>query len=283
MIIDSPIVYDDSSDTLWKPNNYSEKFYGPTLLRHALAKSRNVVTIKIAQDIGIDAVISYARRLGITSPMGRNLSVSLGASGISLLELVNAYSVFTNQGFLVTPVFITRIVDRDGNILERSDLRRQQVIGADTAYIMTSMMESVVQSGTGWRIKALKRPVAGKTGTTNNLHDALFLGFTPEYTTGVWVGFDRERSLGRGESGSRAASPIWLEYMQGALESRPVRTFDVPPGIVFAKVDADTGLLPSSASKKIILECFKEGTVPTQSTPTEDEIITAEDLFKSDI
>ncbi len=283
MIIDSPIVYDDSSDTLWKPNNYSEKFYGPTLLRHALAKSRNVVTIKIVQDIGIDAVISYARRLGITSPMGRNLSVSLGASGLSLLELVNAYSVFTNRGYLVTPVFITRIVDRDGNILERSDLRRQKVIGEDTAYIMTSMMESVVQSGTGWRIKALKRPVAGKTGTTNNLHDALFLGFTPEYTTGVWVGFDHERSLGRGESGSRAASPIWLEYMQGALEGKPVRTFDVPPGIVFAKVDADTGLLPSSASKKILLECFKEGTVPTQSTPTEEEIITAEDLFKSDI
>lgn len=283
MIIDSPIVYDDSSDKLWKPHNYSEQFYGPTLLRHALAKSRNVVTIKIVQDIGIDAVISYARRLGISSPMGRNLSISLGASGISLLELVNAYSVFANHGYLVEPVFVRRIVDRDGNTLEQSNLQRQKVIGEDTAYIMTSLLESVVQEGTGWRIKALKRPVAGKTGTTNNLHDALFLGFTPEYITGVWVGFDQERSLGRGETGSRSASPIWLEYMQGVLEGKPVRTFDVPPGIVFAKVDAETGLIPSSASKSVILECFKEGTVPTQKTPTKEDVITAEDLFKSDI
>ncbi|MBF0199949.1 MAG: PBP1A family penicillin-binding protein [Desulfamplus sp.] len=282
-IIDSPIVYDDSSKELWKPHNYSQEFYGPTLLREALAKSRNVVTIKIVQDIGIDHVIDYAHRLGIQSPIGRNLSVSLGALNISLLELVNTYSVFANDGYFVEPVFITKIVDRDGITLEQSSLRHTRVLDRDTAYIMTSLMESVVKSGTGRRVKALGRPVAGKTGTTNNLHDALFIGYTPEYTTGVWVGFDMEISLGKGETGARAASPIWLEYMQGALEDRPIKNFTVPEGIVFAKVDARTGLLPSDASGEIILECFKDGTVPDRHTPTEDSVTGTEDLFKSDI
>ncbi len=283
VIIDSPIVFNDSSSKLWKPHNYSEKFYGPTLFRYALVKSRNVVTIKIVQDIGIDYVIQYARRLGITSPIERYLSMSLGSSGISLLELVKAYSVFLNLGYLVEPVFITRIVDRDGSIIEQSDMIRKRVIEMSTAYIITNIMESVVKSGTGRRIRALGRPAAGKTGTTNNLNDALFMGYTPRYTTGVWVGFDREKALGRGETGSRAASPIWLEYMKEALEGKSVRTFNVPEGVVFAKVDARTGLLPSAASKKVIFECFKEGTVPIQHTPEEDAVTTSDDLFKSDI
>ncbi|SLM29081.1 MrcA [Desulfamplus magnetovallimortis] len=283
VIIDSPIVFDDSSDKLWKPHNYSERFYGPTLFRHALVKSRNVVTVKIVQDIGMDYVIQYARKLGITSPIGRNLAMSLGSAGLSLLELVNAYSVFANLGYFVEPVFITRIEDREGSTLEQADLNRRQVIEESTAYIMTNILESVITSGTGWRVKALERPAAGKTGTTNNLHDALFIGFTPEYITGVWVGFDLEKSLGKGETGSRSASPIWLDYMQGALDGKPVKTFTVPEGVVFAKVDAKTGLLPSSASEEIIYECFKEGTVPNQTTPSENDLTRPDDLFKSDI
>ncbi len=281
IIIDAPVVYKDTQrDFTWKPHNYKEVFHGPTLFREALVHSRNVVTIKILQDIGIDYVINYARKLGITSEISKDLSIALGSSGCSLLELVNSYSVFSNLGYFIEPVFITRIQDRNGNILEESQTVRTKVIDMSTAYIMTNIMESVVQSGTGWRVKALKRPVAGKTGTTNNLHDAWFLGYTPRYTTGVWVGMDKETSLGKGETGSRTASPIWLDYMQGALEGKPVRTFNVPEGIVFCKIDAATGLLPSESSEKTIFECFKEGTAPTEYTPQPDMTSDSDEFFK---
>ena len=284
VIIDSPVVYEDTErDFVWKPRNYKEKFFGPTLFREALVKSRNVVTIKILKDIGIDYVINYARRLGITSDINQDLSIALGSSGVSLLELVNAYSVFSNLGYLIEPVFITKIYDRDGNLLETSKLIRKKVIDMSTAYIMTNILESVVKSGTGWRIKALKRPVAGKTGTTNNLFDAWFLGYTPRYTTGVWVGLDQESPLGKGETGSRAASPIWLEFMKNALEGKPARTFNVPEGIVFAKIDAKTGLLPIQESEKTIFECFKEGTLPTEHTQKPNTASDAEELFKKGI
>jgi penicillin-binding protein 1A len=284
VIMDSPVVYEDlSRDFIWKPQNYKEQFYGPTLFREALVHSRNVVTIKILQDIGITYAIDYARKLGITSDMNQDLSIALGSSGVSLLELVNAYAVFSNLGYLIEPVFITKIYDRNGNLLESSKLIRKKVIDMDTAYIMTNMMESVVQSGTGQRIKALKRPVAGKTGTTNNLFDAWFLGYTPRYTTGVWVGMDQEASLGKGETGSRTASPIWLDFMQQALEGKPARTFTVPEGIVFAKIDAKTGLLPIKESEKTIFECFKEGTLPTEHTPGPDAASGTDDLFKQGI
>jgi len=284
VIIDSPVVYEDTErDFIWKPRNYKEKFFGPTLFRNALVKSRNVVTIKILQDIGIDYITDYARKLGIASNISQDLSIALGSSGVSLLELVNAYSVFPNLGYLVEPVFITKIYDRDGNLLETSQLIRKKVIDMTTAYIMTNIMESVIKSGTGWRIKALKRPVAGKTGTTNNLFDAWFMGYTPKYTTGVWVGLDQEAPLGKGETGSRAASPIWLEFMKNALEGKPASTFNVPEGIVFAKIDAKTGLLPIEESEETIFECFKEGTVPTEYTPKPDTASDSEDLFKEGI
>ncbi|MFH1982760.1 MAG: PBP1A family penicillin-binding protein [Pseudomonadota bacterium] len=284
IIIDAPIVYEDEgSASTWKPKNYGQKFYGPTLLLKALAKSRNVVTIKILQDIGVDTVIDYARKLGITSDIARDLSIALGSSGVSLLEIVNAYSVFANQGYFVEPVFITRIEDRDGRVLEASMPRRERVISSETAYIMTSLLEGVVQEGTGQRIKALGRPVAGKTGTTNNLFDAWFVGYTPRYITGVWVGFDDESSLGASETGSRAASPIWLEFMKRILEGKPIRAFQVPEGVVFAKIDAETGLLPNPESTDTTFVCFKEGTVPTESTPPKDTITKREDFFKSDM
>lgn len=284
VIIDSPVVYEDTArDFIWKPHNYKESFSGPTLFREALVKSKNIVTIKILQDIGIDYVIDYARKLGIASDINRDLSIALGSSGVSLLELINAYSVFSNLGYLIEPVFITKIYDRDGNVLETSKLIRKKVIDMSTAYIMTSIMESVVKSGTGWRIRALNRPVAGKTGTTNNLFDAWFLGYTPRYTTGVWVGLDQEAPLGKGETGSRAAAPIWLEFMKNALEGKPARTFNVPEGIVFAKIDAKTGLLPIEESEETIFECFKEGTVPTEYTPKPNTAADTEELFKEGI
>jgi penicillin-binding protein 1A len=283
-IIDSPIVFkDEVNDFTWKPKNYGLKFYGPTLLREALAKSRNVVTIKLLQDIGIDYTIKYAHKLGITSYLSNNLSIALGSSGVSLLELVNAYSVFANQGYLIEPSFVTKIVDRDGNILEEMNPGRKKVIEKSTAYIMTSLLEDVVQHGTGHRIKALGRPAAGKTGTTNDLNDAWFIGYTPDLITGTWVGYDDKRSLGEGETGSRAASPIWLGFMQRALKGKPVQVFPVPKGVVFAKIDSETGLLPISESKQTVFECFKEGTVPTEHTPKPDTLIGNDDFFKSNM
>jgi penicillin-binding protein 1A len=284
VIVDSAIVFtDEERDFTWKPKNYKKTFFGPTLFRKALTKSRNLVTIKILQDIGVDYAIDYAAKMGIASKLSRDLSIALGSSGISLLELLRAYSVFANQGYLVEPVCVLKVTDRHGNVLEEMAPERKKVIEKNTAYIMTSLLEGVVKHGTGRRVRALKRPVAGKTGTTNNLFDAWFVGYTPQFITGVWVGLDEEAPLGKGETGSRAASPIWLGFMQGVLENESVMVFQAPEGIVFAKIDADTGLLPVPESKDVIFECFKEGTVPTKYTKRPNEVREMEDLFKKDI
>jgi penicillin-binding protein 1A len=285
VIIDSPIVFGDpASDNAWRPKNFKDTYYGPTLLRDALAHSRNVVTVKILKDIGVGYAIDYARKLGITSNLSKDLSIALGSSGVSLLELTRAYSVFANQGNLVQPVFITRVVDREGNTLEEEQPSAEQVIEKNTAYIMTSLLESVVRYGTGARMLALNRPVVGKTGTTNDTFDAWFIGYTPDYITGVWVGSDELSSLGRSETGAAAAGPIWLEFMQKAHENKPVRDFQAPEeGIEFAEIDAETGLLAIPESKKTILECFKEGTSPERHTPKPGSITSTEDFFKSDL
>jgi penicillin-binding protein 1A len=284
MLIDAPIIYhDEARDFTWKPRNYGRRFHGPTSLRRALAQSRNVVTVKLLRDIGVSYVIDYARRLGITSPLAPNLSLALGSSGVSLLELVQAYSVFANRGERVAPIFVTRIVDRDGRVLEEAEDRREPVISPATAYIVTSLLESVVQEGTGQHVKALGRPVAGKTGTTDDLHDAWFMGYTPGFTTGVWVGFDDDTPLGDGETGARAASPIWLGFMQTLLQDRPVEVFTVPEGVVFAKIDAETGLLAIAESRETRFECFKEGTEPTTYSSRPEAVDEPESFFKSDI
>jgi len=284
VIIDSPVVTKDlERDFTWKPKNYEEKFHGPTLFRKALAKSRNVITIKILRDIGVGYAIEYAKKLGIESELSRNLSIALGSSGISLLEIVSAFSVFNHSGYRIEPIFITKIKDRYGNIIEEAKPVRSKVIEESTAYIMTSLLESVVKEGTGRRVRALGRPVAGKTGTTNNLFDAWFVGYTPRYNTGVWVGFDEGGPLGKDETGSRAASPIWLGFMKQILKGTPVKVFQAPEGVVFAKIDAETGLLPIPESKKVIFECFKEGTVPTQYTKRPEKISENEEFFKSNM
>ncbi|MGD2095989.1 MAG: PBP1A family penicillin-binding protein [Desulfobacterales bacterium] len=284
VIIDSPIVYDDQErDFTWKPKNYKERFFGPTLMRDALAKSRNVVTIKILQDIGIDYAIGYAHKLGITSDLSKDLSIALGSSGVSLLELTKAYSVFANRGYLIDPVFIAKIEDRNGNVLEELAPERVKVIDETTAYLMTNLLEGVVKYGTGWRVKALNRPVAGKTGTTNNLFDAWFMGYTPQYITGTWVGFDNEAPLGKSETGSRAASPIWLGFMQRILADKPAKVFEVPEGVVFTQIDAETGLLPIPESKETVFACFKEGTEPTEYSKKPGEIANTGEFFKKDL
>ena len=281
IIIDSPIVFKDRiKDFTWKPKNYKETFFGPIRLRDAIVHSRNIVSIKILMDIGVDYVIKYSKLLGINSKINRDLSIALGSSGMSLMEIVRAYSVFANQGDYIEPIFITKITDKDGNILEENKPRRKRVIEESTAYIVTSMLESVVKEGTGWRIKALRKTAAGKTGTTNDLFDAWFIGYTPHYITGVWTGFDAMKSLGAGETGSRSAAPIWLDFMKNSLKNSPDEPFKISKNIVYTKIDERTGLLPNSDSKKVRTECFKEGTAPVEYTKKQNVITKEEDLFK---
>ncbi len=263
VLLDAPVVYRlPGNPKPWKPRNYSEKFYGPTTLRVALEKSRNVITVKLLDEIGPRYVIDYAKKLGITSSLAPNLSLALGTSEVTVLEMVRAYSTFCNLGLKTEPIFITRIEDRNGLLLEEATLQQERVIDPATAYIVTHLLEGVVKNGTGWRIKALKRPAAGKTGTTNDLKDAWFCGYTPELVTAVWVGHDDHTSMGKGETGSRAAAPIWLEFMKEALKGKPVKDFVVPEGVVFARVDKKTGQLAAPDSPTAIVESFKPGTVP---------------------
>ncbi len=301
IFLDSPIVYKEGGEdwsAAWKPRNYEQKFYGPTTMRQALIHSRNLVTIKMLRRIGIKKVIAYARRLGIKSRLNADLTLALGSSGVSLMELTTAYGVFAGQGRLVEPVFIKRVEDRDGRILEEREgteavaglelsslvpCEGKEVISPQTAYLMTSMLADVVKRGTGRKVaRAFKRPLAGKTGTTNDYYDAWFMGFSPQIVTGVWVGFDELKPLGKHETGARAACPIWIDFMKTALKELPPENFPVPPGIVFANIDEKTGLLAVPESEKTIFECFKEGTVPTEfSRPVSPDEL-EENLFQED-
>lgn len=243
ILIDSPIIKDDHSlRGPWKPSNYDHQFWGPILLRKALIHSRNVVTVKLLDAIGVDYAIGYARHLGINSPLTPTLALALGASGVTLWELLTAYSTFADQGERVEPYLIEKISDRDGRVLEEHQTRKESVISPQTAYLITHLLEGVISEGTGKAASKIGRPAAGKTGTTNELKDAWFVGYTPSVLTGVWVGYDDHTiSLGKGETGGRAACPIWLYFMQEYLKDRQVESFPIPPGIVFAKVNAQTG------------------------------------------
>jgi penicillin-binding protein 1A len=283
--VDSPIVF-EWGDNKWKPKNFEGKFSGPTTLRNALTHSVNIVTVKIAQEVGIDYIKDYAQKLGISSPLHNSLSMALGSSSISLYELTKAYSVFANQGNLFKPIFIKKILDRNGNLLEENlppcyleeSPNQGQIISPQTAFLITHLLEGVVQQGTGWRARSLGRPVAAKTGTTDQFMDAWFIGYTPELITGVWVGFDEERSLGENETGARAASPIWVTFMSKVLKDKPKKDFPIPEGIEFMKIDPKTGQV--SSGKEGILECFREGTQPTQRDPS--SLKTSTDFFKLD-
>jgi penicillin-binding protein 1A len=224
-ILDSPITV-MSGGQPYSPHNYDEHFEGNITLRRALAGSRNVPAIKLAQKIGMQSVIEMARRFGITSPLPPYLPIVLGAADLNLMEHTAAFSVFPNDGIRIDPHLIRRVTTYDGAVLEQTRPNIRDVVAPDVARIMVSMLEDVINIGTGVQAKALMRPAGGKTGTTNNFTDAWFMGFTPQLTAGVWVGFDDKAiSLGKGETGARAALPIWLEFMQGALAGLPVQDF----------------------------------------------------------
>ncbi len=271
VILDAPYVSSNNVEDAWRPKNFRETFSGPTLFRNALIQSRNVITIKILREVGVPFVIDYARRLGIESDLAPDLSLALGSSGLSLAEICRAYAVFANAGSLVKPIYIDRVEDRSGEVLEENIPSSGECISKETAFVMTDLLKGVVREGTGWRCRALKRPVAGKTGTTNDLRDAWFVGYTPSFVAGVWVGYDDRRPMGKGETGSRAANPIWLYFMSDVLEGSQIEDFPVPEGIAFATIDAKTGLLAGIHSKPQVLQAFKAGTEPYETSPDPQE------------
>jgi len=275
IIIDSPIIFKekDHSFDKWKPVNFEKKFYGPTPLRKALAHSRNIVTVKLLQKIGVRSVIKMARSLGINSRLENNLSIGLGSSGVTLHELVSAYSAFANHGIRVESQGIRYIENRDGEILFKENQIKTQPISSGMARIITSLLESVVQRGTAKKVRSLGRPTAGKTGTTNNYIDAWFLGYTPKLLTGVWVGKDNVDPLGKNETGSRTAIPIWLDYMKSALSETPIFNFPVTTETVFAKINPDTGRLTGSEDPKGYFEIFLKDNLPNKQNSQPEIII----------
>jgi penicillin-binding protein 1A len=293
ILMDSPVEYSDPDGSdYWAPKNYDKNFMGPITFRNALAHSRNVVTVKILEDIGVGHVLNFIKKLGIESPIKRDLSVALGTSGVSMVELATAFGVFANGGERAKPIFIKKIVTMKGEVLEEnipyieleekeeeeeenielsSSDSREHVISPQNAFIMTHLLEGVVQHGTGQRAKVLGRPIAGKTGTSSDYTDAWFIGYTPSLLTEVWVGFDDKTTLGKDETGARAALPIWISFMGQALANTPVETFNPPPGIILRKVNIESGLPSNEDSKETIMEAFIEGSPPGEKEEREKE------------
>ena len=343
IVLDTAITMDDAfpvenddQDTSWRPENYDQQFSGPRTLREGLKFSINTISIRILQEIGVGYTRGFAAKLGITSPLANDLSIALGSSPVTLEELAVAYNVYASGGYLIKPRFVTKVYDRDGNLLEwewsgqpepapasaafkEEDLMAppaqapnpageeavpakiavppseahqptwenylktlqagrvprfaslsepvhgRMVISPQTAFLMTNLLRGVVEGGTGYKARRIGKPLAGKTGTTNDFKDAWFVGYSPELTCGVWVGFDDfSKSLGAGESGAKAALPLWVDFMSAALKERPALDFPVPSGIEFANIDAVTGLLAAPCTEKTVFEAFKAGTAPAE-------------------
>jgi len=268
-ILDAPVVYEQTEDEkIWKPENYGRKFHGMVSLRDALAQSHNLATVRLLDKIGVKNVIEFSRIVGITSPLHADLSLGLGTSSVGLLELTSVYGVFLNQGNRVEPFAVKSVKDNTGKVLEVTEPEPHEVIAKEAAYLITNMMEDVVQRGTGQAAKVLGRPIAGKTGTTNDYINAWFIGGTPNLVTGVYVGFDDRRSLGESETGARSALPIWIGFMKEAFKQLPVVPFEIPDGVTFVKVDSSTGLLESEQEgegQKGTVELFTKGSEPTQA------------------
>jgi penicillin-binding protein 1A len=227
-VLDAPITFQTGSGP-YSPHNFDEKYEGTITLRRALAQSRNIPALRLADKAGIRTVEDYARKFGISSPLPPYLPVALGAAEITLLEQTSAYSVFPDDGVRLVPRLITKVTDYDGRTLEEDYPEVKDVISSRTARLMTFMLEGVVQHGTALAATKLKSPLAGKTGTTNDFTDAWFVGFSPALTAGVWVGYDEKKSLGAKETGARAALPIWMQFMSAALTGRDPAEFQPPP------------------------------------------------------
>jgi penicillin-binding protein 1A len=288
VVIDAPIEIDQGQGAgVWRPENYSTgKYYGPQTLRNALQKSLNTVTVRLAQDIGMPLIGEYAKRFGVYDELPNYLSYALGAGETTVMRMVTAYSMFANGGRRVKSTLIDRIQDRYGRTIFKHDARecrgcdapdgwknqpepqlvdrREQVLDAMTAYQITSMMEGVVQAGTAAvAFSGFGKPIAGKTGTTNDEKDAWFIGFSPDIVVGIYLGYDKPRNLGKGATGGHLAAPIARDFLKLALADKPAIPFRVPAGIKLIRVEAASGMRAGPGSGgKTILEAFKPGTAP---------------------
>jgi len=263
IIVDSPISFTNPwNKETWAPQNYDYAYMGPIPLRRAIEQSRNVPAVKTLQAMGVETGIEYARKLGLAGELPPFLPIALGAGEATLQEMVGAFAAFANQGLRMKPYLIARITDRDGNIIEEARPQARDAIRADTAYLMVSLLRGVIERGTAIRARALKRPIAGKTGTTNDFTDAWFIGFEPSLAAGVWVGFDEKKdSLGKGQEGGRAALPIWIDFWGQAMKDQPIDDYPIPGNIVFVPID-EYGRPGRPGTPGVQMEAFVAGTEP---------------------
>ena len=288
VVLDAPVEYNMPNGEVWKPKNYQDKFFGPSTLRRGIEQSRNVMTVRLADDLGMTKIVDLAQRLGLYDKMPLQLSMALGAGETTLMKMTTAYSIFANGGKKVQATLIDRVQDRYGRTIFRFDKRdcsfcqqetysensaepelmdvREQVMSPYTAYQITSMMEGVVQRGTGKKLQIVGKPVAGKTGTSNEEKDAWFIGYTPDLAVGVYVGYDNPKPMGKGRTGGELAAPIVADFMRLALREQPATPFRVPRAIELIPIDANTGQRAVFGDEGVILEAFKPGEEPADST-----------------
>ena len=285
VIVDEPVTFIDRwNGEPWSPKNYDRKYKGAVTVRSGLEESRNVVTAKLLDFISPQVGVEYCRRFGITSPLNPYLSLSLGTFEITLLEMVSAFSTFPNKGVRFRPYFITRIEDKDGNILEETRVESNEVVSPQTAYMMTHLMRGVMEQGTGAAASVLDWPLAGKTGTTDKYTDAWFIGFSPTLCAGIWVGHDKPVPLGNKQTGAAAALPIWQDFFSrviddvrnkaagyGVVDFQPA-DFEVPPNLVFVEIDRKTGLLATPICRYPFREVFFPGTEPSRFCTLADHL-----------
>jgi penicillin-binding protein 1A len=284
LVMDAPLAVDQGGALgVWQPKNYGGKFSGPSTLRKGIERSRNVMTVRLAQDIGMETVADYSRRFGIYDNLPQVLSMSLGAGETTLLKMTAGFGMLVNGGKKITPTLIDRVQDRYGRTIYRHDNRpcnqctatswqgqeepelidiREKVLDPLTAYQITSMLEGVVQRGTGSAVKVVGKPLGGKTGTTNDEKDAWFVGFSPDLAVGVFIGFDNPKSMGRGATGGQLAAPVFRDFMIKALAGKPGSPFRIPDGINLIPINVDTGQMAALGEEGVILEAFKPGTQP---------------------
>ena len=293
LILDAPIVLNQGEDLkMWKPENYGKKFYGLSTLRTGVEKSRNLMTVRISQDLGIDKIINFSKKLNIYENPDELMSVSLGSAETTLLNITSAYCSFVNGGKLVTPIIIDRIQDSEGNTISNNEKRFcencdkisykgdnvpiiksnfKQIFSPQTAYQMTSILEGAIQRGTGKRLKDLNLQLAGKTGTTNNNTDTWFIGFTSNLVVGVYVGYDNPKRLGKYETGSKTALPIFKDFIKNAVNNYEARPFKTAKGIKMVVIDAETGKKADFGSKKTIIESYKKEKIENQEYISNDK------------
>lgn len=281
LLQDTPLTVKLDNKNNWEPENFTRTYQGTVTLRRALAQSLNIPTIRLLAAMGINETVAFAKSIGFKSQLNPVLSLALGSSDVTLLELTSAYACFANHGILMEPVAVKSVTDSAGRILYVNDPVPVQAIKPETAFLITNLLQGVIERGTGWKARELNRPVAGKTGTTNDNRDAWFIGYTPSLVAGVWVGYDNQRSLGPKATGARAALPIWLNFMKQAVQTSDPQEFPVPGNISWKNIDPRTGLLSTDQCTVSLREAFVPGTEPrkycderasgTEEFPLQDE------------